>query len=95
MSREVFVISGVRTAVGDLKDIGPTELSEQVEREALKCIAPVATMRWRQRALGVAKASRQSSSAVEPAVLCMPTPNTTSTFSRRHLCRRTGGMTLA
>src|ERR1700753_3592916 len=39
MQREVFVVSGVRTAIGDfggsLKDIPPTELGAQVAREAL------------------------------------------------------------
>ncbi|MDR3536513.1 MAG: acetyl-CoA C-acyltransferase family protein [Acetobacteraceae bacterium] len=39
MQRDVFVISGVRTAIGDfggsLKDIPPTELAAQVTREAL------------------------------------------------------------
>jgi acetyl-CoA C-acetyltransferase len=39
MQREVFVVSGVRTAIGDfggsLKDIAPTELGAQVSREAL------------------------------------------------------------
>ena len=40
MSREVVVVSGVRTAIGtfggSLKDIAPTELGAQVIREALK-----------------------------------------------------------
>ncbi len=40
MSREVVVVSGVRTAIGtfggSLKDISPTELGAQVVREALK-----------------------------------------------------------
>ncbi|MFM7003081.1 MAG: acetyl-CoA C-acyltransferase, partial [Limnohabitans sp.] len=40
MSREVVVVSGVRTAIGtfggSLKDITPTELGAQVVREALK-----------------------------------------------------------
>jgi acetyl-CoA C-acetyltransferase len=40
MSREVVVVSGVRTAIGtfggSLKDIAPTELGAQVVREALK-----------------------------------------------------------
>lgn len=40
MSREVFVVSGVRTAIGEfggsLKDIPPTELGAQVVREALR-----------------------------------------------------------
>jgi acetyl-CoA C-acetyltransferase len=40
MSREVVVVSGVRTAIGtfggSLKDIAPTELAAQVVREALK-----------------------------------------------------------
>ncbi len=40
MSREVVVVSGVRTAIGtfggSLKDISPTELGGQVVREALK-----------------------------------------------------------
>ncbi len=39
MEREVVVVSGVRTAVGDfggaLKDMPPTELGAQVVREAL------------------------------------------------------------
>ena len=39
MQREVVVVSGVRTAIGDfggsLKDIAPTELGSQVVREAL------------------------------------------------------------
>ena len=39
MSREVVVVSGVRTAVGtyggSLKDIAPTELAAQVVRESL------------------------------------------------------------
>ena len=39
MSREVVVVSGVRTAIGtfggSLKDIAPTELAAQVVREAL------------------------------------------------------------
>ncbi|HEX2944026.1 MAG TPA: acetyl-CoA C-acyltransferase family protein [Rhodopila sp.] len=39
MQREVFIVSGVRTAIGDfggsLKDIPPTELGAQVAREAL------------------------------------------------------------
>jgi acetyl-CoA C-acetyltransferase len=39
MQREVFIVSGVRTAIGDfggsLKDIPPTELGAQVTREAL------------------------------------------------------------
>lgn len=39
MQREVFVVSGVRTAIGDfggsLKDLPPTELGAQVAREAL------------------------------------------------------------
>ena len=38
--REVVVVSGVRTAIGDyggsLKDIAPTELAAQVVREAVK-----------------------------------------------------------
>ncbi|HSB48606.1 MAG TPA: acetyl-CoA C-acyltransferase, partial [Burkholderiales bacterium] len=38
--REVVVLSGVRTAIGDygggLKDMAPTELSAQVIREAVK-----------------------------------------------------------
>ena len=38
--REVVVLSGVRTAIGDygggLKDLAPTELSAQVIREAVK-----------------------------------------------------------
>ena len=38
--REVVVLSGVRTAIGDyggaLKDIAPTELGGQVIREAVK-----------------------------------------------------------
>ena len=40
MSREVVVVSGVRTAIGtfggSLKDVPPTELGAQVVREALK-----------------------------------------------------------
>ena len=40
MSREVVVVSGVRTAIGtfggSLKDLAPTELGAQVVREALK-----------------------------------------------------------
>jgi acetyl-CoA C-acetyltransferase len=40
MSREVVVVSGVRTAIGtfggSLKDVAPTELGAQVVREALK-----------------------------------------------------------
>jgi len=40
MSREVVIVSGVRTAIGtyggSLKDIAPTELAAQVVREALK-----------------------------------------------------------
>src|ERR1700760_950510 len=39
MQREVFIVSGVRTAIGDfggsLKDIPPTELGAQVAREAM------------------------------------------------------------
>src|ERR1035437_6090392 len=39
MSREVVVVSGVRTAIGDyggaLKDIAPTELAAKVAREAV------------------------------------------------------------
>ena len=39
MQREVFIVSGVRTAIGDfggsLKDVSPTELGAQVAREAL------------------------------------------------------------
>ena len=39
-NREVVVVSGVRTAIGDyggaLKDIPPTELAAQVIREAVK-----------------------------------------------------------
>ena len=39
MQREVYIVSGVRTAIGDfggsLKDIPPTELGGQVAREAL------------------------------------------------------------
>ncbi len=39
MQREVFIVSGVRTAIGDfggsLKDLPPTELGAQVAREAL------------------------------------------------------------
>ena len=39
MQREVYVVSGVRTAIGDfggsLKDLPPTELGAQVAREAL------------------------------------------------------------
>jgi acetyl-CoA C-acetyltransferase len=39
MQREVFIVSGVRTAIGDfggsLKDLPPTELGAQVTREAL------------------------------------------------------------
>ena len=39
-AREVVVVSGVRTAIGDyggsLKDIAPTELAAQVVREAVK-----------------------------------------------------------
>ena len=39
MQREVYVVSGVRTAIGDfggsLKDLPPTELGSQVAREAL------------------------------------------------------------
>src|SRR5690242_20909146 len=39
MQREVVVVSGVRTAIGDfgggLKDVAPTELGAQVAREAL------------------------------------------------------------
>ena len=39
MQREVYVVSGVRTAIGDfggsLKDVPPTELGAQVAREAL------------------------------------------------------------
>ena len=39
MQREVFVVSGVRTAIGDfggsLKDVPPTELGANVSREAL------------------------------------------------------------
>ncbi len=39
MQREVYVVSGVRTAIGDfggsLKDVAPTELGAQVAREAL------------------------------------------------------------
>jgi acetyl-CoA C-acetyltransferase len=39
MQREVFIVSGVRTAIGDfggsLKDVPPTELGAQVAREAL------------------------------------------------------------
>ena len=40
MSREVVVVSGVRTPIGtfggSLKDIAPTELAAQVVRESLK-----------------------------------------------------------
>jgi len=40
MSREVFVVSGVRTAIGafggSLKDVAPTDLGAQVVREALQ-----------------------------------------------------------
>jgi acetyl-CoA C-acetyltransferase len=40
MQREVYVVSGVRTAIGDfggsLKDLPPTELGAQVAREALR-----------------------------------------------------------
>lgn len=40
MSREVVIVSGVRTAIGtyggSLKDVAPTELAAQVVREALK-----------------------------------------------------------
>jgi acetyl-CoA C-acetyltransferase len=40
MSREVVVVSAVRTAIGtfggSLKDVAPTELGAQVLREALK-----------------------------------------------------------
>jgi acetyl-CoA C-acetyltransferase len=43
MSREVVIVSGVRTAIGtyggSLKDIAPTELAAQVVREALKRVA--------------------------------------------------------
>ncbi|MBN8897241.1 MAG: acetyl-CoA C-acyltransferase, partial [Rhodospirillales bacterium] len=39
MQRDVVIVSGVRTAIGDfggsLKDIPPTELGAQVAREAL------------------------------------------------------------
>ncbi|MFA5915746.1 MAG: acetyl-CoA C-acyltransferase, partial [Burkholderiales bacterium] len=39
MSREVVVVSGVRTAIGDyggaLKDLAPTELAARVAREAV------------------------------------------------------------
>lgn len=39
MQREVYIVSGVRTAIGDfggsLKDLPPTELGAQVTREAL------------------------------------------------------------
>ena len=39
MQREVFIVSGVRTAIGDfggsLKDVPPTELGANVSREAL------------------------------------------------------------
>ena len=39
MQREVYIVSGVRTAIGDfggsLKDVPPTELGAQVAREAL------------------------------------------------------------
>ena len=39
MQREVYIVSGVRTAIGDfggsLKDLPPTELGAQVAREAL------------------------------------------------------------
>ncbi len=39
MQREVFIVSGVRTAIGDfggsLKDVPPTELGAKVSREAL------------------------------------------------------------
>ena len=39
MQREVYIVSGVRTAIGDfggsLKDLSPTELGSQVAREAL------------------------------------------------------------
>ena len=39
MQREVYIVSGVRTAIGDfggsLKDVAPTELGAQVVREAL------------------------------------------------------------
>jgi len=39
MQREVYIVSGVRTAIGDfggsLKDLAPTELGAQVAREAL------------------------------------------------------------
>ena len=39
MQRDVVVVSGVRTAIGDfgggLKDVAPTELGAQVVREAL------------------------------------------------------------
>ena len=39
MQREVVVVSGVRTAIGDfgggLKDVAPTDLGAQVVREAL------------------------------------------------------------
>ena len=39
MQREVVVVSGVRTAIGDfgggLKDVSPTDLGGQVVREAL------------------------------------------------------------
>ncbi len=39
MQREVYIVSGVRTAIGDfggsLKDLPPTELGAQVTREAM------------------------------------------------------------
>src|ERR1700722_7094925 len=39
MQREVFIVSGVRTAIGDfggsLKDLPPTELGSQVAKEAM------------------------------------------------------------
>ena len=39
MQREVVVVSGVRTAIGDfgggLKDVAPTDMGAQVVREAL------------------------------------------------------------
>ena len=45
--REVVVVSGVRTAIGDyggsLKDIAPTELAAQVVRESVN--APKSTRR--------------------------------------------------
>ena len=52
MPREVVVVSGVRTAIGDfgggLKDVAPTDLGAQVVREALSRAAWTAprSARW-------------------------------------------------